>query len=167
MELVVRSGGREERVEVTRSGAGYEVRLGERTVRVDHAPAGGVLASLVIDGRQAEVSVHHKGNGTYQVAARSAIHEVEVVDPLTWLALQAHGSVAASGRQRVNAYMPGRVVAVLVEVGQEVEAGQGLVVLEAMKMENEIQAESSGTVARIRVQPGDAVEGGAVLVEIE
>ncbi|MGH9379275.1 MAG: acetyl-CoA carboxylase biotin carboxyl carrier protein subunit [Thermoanaerobaculia bacterium] len=167
MELIVRSGEREERVEVVRRGAGYEVRMGERVVHVDHAQAHGALASLVIDGRQVEVSVHRRGNGSYQVAGRSGIHEVEVIDPLTWLAQQTHGPAGATGRQQVTAYMPGRVVAVLVEEGQEVQPGQGLVVLEAMKMENEIQAEAAGTVARLRVHPGDAVEGGAVLVELE
>lgn len=193
MELVVRSGDREERVEVTRSETGYEVRFvgtadtdadpeigsgepapddssaaaGARVVHVDHAAARGALASLIVDGHQVEVSVHRQGNGSYQVIGRSAIHDVQVVDPLTWLAEQAHGAAGATGRQEVTAYMPGRVVAVLVEEGQEVQPGQGLVVLEAMKMENEIQAEGAGTVARLRVQSGDAVDGGAVLVEIE
>ena len=62
--------------------------------------------------------------------------------------------------------MPGRVVAVLVEAGAPVDAGQGVVVLEAMKMENEIQAESAGVVSRILVEPGQAVEGGDPLFEI-
>ena len=88
-----------------------------------------------------------------------------MVDPLTHLARQAHGA-AAAGAHQVSAYMPGRVVAVLVEEGQAVEAGQGLVVLEAMKMENEIQAEAAGVVTKILVAPGQAVEGGDPLFEI-
>jgi biotin carboxyl carrier protein len=61
--------------------------------------------------------------------------------------------------------MPGLVVRVLVEAGQEVEAGTGLVVLEAMKMENELKAPAGGTVSTVRSQAGEAVEKGQVLVE--
>jgi biotin carboxyl carrier protein len=63
--------------------------------------------------------------------------------------------------------MPGRVVAVLVEPGAEVRRGQGVVVLEAMKMENEIQAESDGVVRTLHVEPGQAVEGGDPLFDLE
>jgi biotin carboxyl carrier protein len=61
--------------------------------------------------------------------------------------------------------MPGLVVRILVEAGQEVEVGAGLVVLEAMKMENELRATAAGTVGAVRAQPGEAVEKGQVLVE--
>jgi acetyl-CoA/propionyl-CoA carboxylase biotin carboxyl carrier protein len=63
--------------------------------------------------------------------------------------------------------MQGTIVKVLVEVGQEVETGQAVVVLEAMKMENQINAEKSGTVKEVRVAPGDTVGGGDVVVIIE
>ena len=66
----------------------------------------------------------------------------------------------------MSAQMPGRVVAVLVEEGEAVAAGQGLVVLEAMKMENEIQAEAAGVVTKILVEAGQAVEGGDPLFEV-
>jgi biotin carboxyl carrier protein len=67
----------------------------------------------------------------------------------------------------VAAYMPGRVVAVAVAAGQTIEAGAALVVLEAMKMQNEIQAERAGTVVHVHVAAGQAVELGDPLVEIE
>ena len=70
-------------------------------------------------------------------------------------------------RERLStAYMPGRVVAVLVEQGKHVEVGQGIVVLEAMKMENEIRAEVAGVVTKLHVKPGQSVEGGDLLFEI-
>jgi methylmalonyl-CoA carboxyltransferase small subunit len=62
--------------------------------------------------------------------------------------------------------MPGKVVKVLVKEGDEVEPGRPLVVVEAMKMENELVAEAPGTVKKVHVQPGDAVEGGAALILI-
>jgi biotin carboxyl carrier protein len=93
--------------------------------------------------------------------------EVEVLDPLTHLARKSRGGDAAGGRQQVRAMMPGLVKEVLVEEGAEVTAGQGVVVLEAMKMENEIACEGAGKVTKIFVEPGVHVDGGEPLFEIE
>ncbi|MBC7929115.1 MAG: biotin/lipoyl-binding protein, partial [Rubrivivax sp.] len=71
------------------------------------------------------------------------------------------------GRAQINAPMPGKVVRVLVEAGQAVEAGAGLVVVEAMKMQNELKSPKTGTVSEVRVEPGATVNAGDVLVIIE
>ena len=71
------------------------------------------------------------------------------------------------GPMEVRSIMPGRIAALLVAEGQEVKAGQGLVVVEAMKMENEIPSPKSGRVGRVRVRPGEVVEAGAVLLSVE
>jgi biotin carboxyl carrier protein len=63
--------------------------------------------------------------------------------------------------------MPGKIIAVLISEGDSVERGQGLVIVEAMKMENEVRSPIAGVVKEIKVKPGDAVEGGAVLVIVE
>jgi len=167
MELIVRHDGREERLWIERRDHGYEVRLGGRVLAVDVCAVVPGVRSLIIDGRQYEVGVRSLGNGTYQVSSRGGLEEVEVADPLTDLAREAQAAREGGGARRVTAYMPGRVVAVLVAEGDEVESGQGLLVLEAMKMENEIRAESAGTVRRILVSEGAAVEGGDALMEIE
>ena len=73
----------------------------------------------------------------------------------------------ASGPAPLLAPMPGMIVRVAVQVGDTVEPGQGLVVMEAMKMENELRATSAGTVKAVLAQPGTAVEKGAVLLELE
>ena len=73
----------------------------------------------------------------------------------------------AAGPRPLKAPMPGLVVKVEVEVGQAVTAGQGLVIVEAMKMENELEAEVDGVVARVLVEPGQAVEKDEVLVDFE
>jgi len=78
----------------------------------------------------------------------------------------ASGGAAAHGSGDVAVPMQGTIVKVLVEVGQAVEAGQGIVVLEAMKMENQINAETAGTVAEIKVAVGDKVGGGDVVAVI-
>jgi biotin carboxyl carrier protein len=79
---------------------------------------------------------------------------------------QAKKSSTVGGSGVVKSPMPGRVVKVLVSKGDSVKAGQGLVVLEAMKMENEVRARAAGTVAEVHVAPGAAVEGNAKLVTL-
>lgn len=76
-------------------------------------------------------------------------------------------AAAASGPAPIVAPMPGMVVRVAAQVGDQVQAGQGLVVMEAMKMENELRALAAGTVRAVLVQPGTAVEKGTVLLELE
>jgi pyruvate carboxylase subunit B len=76
-------------------------------------------------------------------------------------------SSGPSGPAPLVAPMPGMIVRVNVNVGDAIQAGQGLVVMEAMKMENELRASASGTVKRVHVSPGTAVEKGALLLEME
>jgi biotin carboxyl carrier protein len=173
MDLIVRSvrpGSREEKVKVRRDDDAYEVTVGDRVYHVEAATArGGVqsLRSLLINGAQHEVAVRHQGEGVYWVSSGHGAGAVEVSDPLTALATQSRAAKGGRRRQTVKAYMPGRVVALLVVEGEEVVAGHGVLVLEAMKMENEIRAEHDGTVTRIHVQPGQAVDNGTPLFELE
>ena len=167
MDLIVRRGEREEKVRVRRDGDGYEVTVGGRAYRVDALPARPGLHSLRIDGGQHEVAFRAQGEGVYWVSTAQGAGPVEVTDPLAYLAVHSHGGQGGKRRQRVDAYMPGRVTAVLVEEGAEVVKGQGIIVLEAMKMENEIRAEHDGTVTKIYVQPGQAVDMGNPLFELE
>jgi glutaconyl-CoA/methylmalonyl-CoA decarboxylase subunit gamma len=167
MKLVVRSGEREEKVEVRRIDGGFEVTVGGRAYHVDAVAARAGLHSLRIDGAQHEVAVRAQGEGAWWVSTVQGSGAVEVSDPLAHLASQTRGGKGGRRRERVTAYMPGRVVTLLVQEGQEVAAGQGVVVLEAMKMENEIRAEHDGTVSKIFVQPGQAVDTGNPLFELE
>ena len=164
MELIVRHRDREEKVALEATAEGYRVRVGEAEYAVGVGDAGGLM-SLVVDGRQYEVAVGAERDDRYVVSSSRGLDTVVLMDPLTHLARQGKDDVR-SGAGRVEAYMPGRVVAVLVAEGDAVEAGQGLVVLEAMKMENEIQAEGPGVVRKVFVEQGQAVEGGDILFEI-
>jgi len=174
VKLVVRGGGREEAVEVARHGDRYRVTVGGRAYDVDAADLGAGMRSLVVGGRQHEVAVHPLAadggglDGRYRVSlgATRPAAEIEVLDPLTDLARQSHRAAAGGARAKVAALMPGRVVAVLAPAGTEVEPGQGVVVIEAMKMENEIAAEHSGVVKTVFVEEGQAVERGEPLFEI-
>lgn len=170
MELIARQGEREARIRIERSADDpelFDVIVGERAHRVRWTHVNEVLRSMVLEGGQHEVAVTRGRDGRYTVSAHGEQTSIEVVDPLT--ALLEKGA-AASGRRRtqqIRAYMPGRVVSVLVEAGASVEPGQSLAVLEAMKMQNEILAEHAGVVRNVLVAPGQSVDGGEPMFEME
>ena len=169
MELIVRHRDRTEKVSVDRAGEGrgFRVQVGDVVYTVDAARAGRLLHSLRIDGGQYEVAVDPLDDRRYRVSSRRGAAEVEVDSPLTHFAREATAGSSARGKARVTAMMPGRVVALLAKEGAEVTAGQGILVLEAMKMENEILADRDGVVRHLFVTQGQSVEGGEPLFEIE
>jgi biotin carboxyl carrier protein len=167
MKLVARLGDREESIELERHGSHFRVRVGKTEYEVDATSSGDLGRSFLIDGVQHEIGIRSLGRGRFEVSSPRGLSEVQVLDPLTHLANASRAGEGTDSGARVTAYMPGRVVALLVEEGEAVTAGQGVVVLEAMKMENEIQAEIAGTLRRIHVAVGQPVESGDLLFEIE
>ncbi len=163
MDLIVDFEGREEKVRVEKLGTSeYEVHVGERAYRVD-ASTDGEVWSLLLDGYQHEVAVGREGANAFRVGTRGETDSVAVYDPLEFEVLASTGGPGAHGAQRVEAMMPGRVVKVLTAEGEPVAVGQGVLVLEAMKMENEIVAEAEGVVGQLAVEEGQAVEAGDLL----
>jgi len=119
--------------------------------------------SILLDGRSFEVSVEKSGDG-WLVRTPGREFQVEILDPRSWR--RAHGgSIELEGRQQVVAPMPGKIIRVLAAAGQKVEAGQGLLVIEAMKMQNEIRSPKSGTVDRL-AQEGQTVNAGEILAVV-
>lgn len=165
MKLVARHDGREIAVEVERSGAGYRVTLDGRTIVADLVSAGGYIQSLRLeDGRQFSLIDHRSGTMHEVTLLASSIH-VEITDPLALKRSRSEDEVSAGGV--IRALMPGRIVRVLVSKGDTVRKGSGLLVLEAMKMENEIAAAVDGIVSEVFVTMGDTVDSGAELILIE
>jgi biotin carboxyl carrier protein len=155
--------GRRVPVEVRGRGDGsYEVTIGERRLELEARPSGASALSLLVGGRSHDVAVERTPTG-FRVHVAGEVMEVG----LSEAASVAMGSPAGSGPGRVIAPMPGKIVRVLVAPGREVEAGQGVVVVEAMKMENELKAARAGTVRVVHVREGQAVDGGTLLVELE
>ena len=156
--------GRTLRVEVRGKNGRYTVTLDGRPLEVDLQETGRDFVSLLIEGRSYEVGLEPREAGYTVVLADDAL-QVDLVDA-------ARGAGAApkkqpSGPLRLTAPMPGKLVRVLVVAGQEVVAGQGLVVMEAMKMENELGSPRAGRVKEIPVREGQAVEAGALLALVE
>jgi len=124
-------------------------------------PSGPGIFSILIHGRSYQATV--LAPGTVQVNNR--IFSVELFDPRE---LRARSSAGAShGRQNIVAPMPGKVVRVLVAAGDTVEAGQGLIVVEAMKMQNEMRSPKSGIVVEVKTTAGATVTAGEILIVIE
>jgi biotin carboxyl carrier protein len=152
-------------VEVTALGDGrFQVTIDGAARTVEGRPIGTHGWSLLLDGDVHEVSVLGKGDAwAVQVGGRT--HRLKLLDERAMRA-RARGALG-SGEREVRAAMPGKVVAVLIEVGATVTQGQGLLVIEAMKMENEVGSPRAGTVQEIRVKPGQAVESGELLAVVE
>ncbi len=162
---------------VTLNGEKHDVILGPDGVEIDEAhvetslsEAPGSPVRTVVVGRQSYNVVVRKesARGSYTLWVDGHRFVAEAVDERT-SAIRAMTAAAQgpSGPAPIKAPMPGLVVRVNVSVGDEVEAGQGIVVMEAMKMENELRATGAGRVKRIVVEPGNPVEKGALLVELE
>jgi biotin carboxyl carrier protein len=116
--------------------------------------------SVLSAGRSYEARID--GN---RVSIGGRSFRAEAIDPRRWNRERNHGQ--AEGRQNIVATMPGRVVRVLVSVGDQVEAGQGIVVVEAMKMQNEMKAVRAGRVATMSAMAGATVNAGEILAAIE
>ena len=146
---------------------GTDWAVGERRVEVHAAPVGPRTVHLLADGQSRVVTVERLEDGRFRATIAGRTVEGEVKDARALLMEKFGLGAAAKGAERtVKAPMPGLVVRVLVAVGDAVEAGQGLVVLEAMKMENELKAPAAGTVAAVHVEAGAAVGKNALLVEL-
>ena len=153
--------GRQARLEWTREGETCRYRfesLKERTADIRKVEPG--VYSVLVDGRSYEARVE---GGVVSVDGTS--FQVELLDPRRWDREKNHRQ--AEGRQSIVASMPGKVVRVLVALGDEVEAGQGLIVVEAMKMQNEMKAARAGRVIALSAAAGATVIAGEILVTIE
>ena len=165
MKLTLRTGGGEQPIEIQAAAPDYRFRLGddrERTANVEKPEPG--VYSVLLDGRMYDARVEETPAGLV-VVIDGYRFEIEVRDPRRWSRKDAaHG---VEGVQTLAAPMPGKVVRVLVAAGDTVEAGQGLLVVEAMKMQNEIKAPKKGKVTKITVAEAATVNAGDLLMIVE
>ena len=143
----------------------YRVIVDGKEQIVDAHQSKRAVYSLIADGRSIEANVVERQGG-FQMTLEGDFYDLDVVDERLKV-LSRSGEEGGTGSADIKAQMPGKVIKVLVEEGQAVEAGQGVVVLEAMKMENEIKSPTSGVVKSIAVEEGQTVESGERLVLVE
>jgi biotin carboxyl carrier protein len=167
-ELIATAGGREIEISVEPGDDGrWRVVIDGAERAVDAKQVRPGTWSLVIDGRAYLVDLDKRKAGT-ALSSRLAETVATIEDARRKrLAKAAHREGLASAGEDLRAPIAGKVVKLLVEVGAQVAAGQGVIVLEAMKMENELVAERGGTVASIHKQAGQSVETGDLLVTLK
>jgi biotin carboxyl carrier protein len=165
VKFVATIGDRAETVEVTGDAGRYRLTMGSEVREVDARRTAPGIYSLLIDGVSHVVDVTER-NGTYVVGVADETYAVLVEDETRHRIRTRGRATAGGGPHTLAAPLPGKVTHVAVKAGDTVAAGATLLVIEAMKMENELKATAPGTVAEVRVQPGQAVTAGDVLVVI-
>lgn len=143
----------------------YRIRLDGREIAVSCIQPGEGSLSLIVNGESFDISCERAAEAV-QVALRGAIYECVVSDPRS-LRARRKASLADSGEQKLTASMPGKVVRIIAAVGDQIKAGQGIVVIEAMKMQNEVRSPKDGQLKRLLVRQSTNVVAGEVLAIIE
>ena len=166
MKYFVRIGADEREVLID----GETVSIDDATVRAHAEDLPGTPLQIVTIGNELHRVLARRGpqKGQYDVSIDGYRFAIEALDERTRTIRELAGASARpAGPAHLVAPMPGLIVRVNVQEGDHVRAGQGLVVMEAMKMENELRATAAGIVRRVVVSAGSAVEKGAVLLEME
>jgi len=162
MRFQVSINGKRHELELTQAQDTWDCRMDGRVVNIDvRAISPGVL-SIIREGRS--YVVRRGADGTIKVGEHS--FNVSIADPRSWRSRQMT-SGGAAGPQKLTASMPGKVVRILTTPGAHVKTGQGIAVIEAMKMQNELRSPRDGKISSILVQEGKAVNAGEVVAVVE
>ncbi len=166
MKLDVVISGKTRTVELHRDADRWRISLDGALLDVDALEIAPSIFSILLNGQSHEVRIAPAPDGTLTLQTGHHEFNAEVIDPRAWRG-RRHGAAEAEGRQQITAPMPGKVVRLLVQPGDKVQAGQGLLVVEAMKMQNEVRSPKTGTVERVLVQEGQPINAGQPLAWID
>lgn len=154
-------------IELSPIETGYDVQIGGEKHKVSVAKITDGAYSLIMDGKSFELAIHKEQGEPYIVhLPDGAIRKVELLTPIEAVA-RKHKKSSGKGSGEVKSPMPGRIVKVLVAKGQNVKAGEALVVVEAMKMQNQLVSPFDGLVKETRVKDGESVERNGVVAVVE
>jgi biotin carboxyl carrier protein len=166
MKFEVRIDSRACIVELNRDADRWQISIDDHAVDADAVEIAPSIFSILLNGKSYEVRVTPTPAGALTLQTAHQEFVAEVIDPRAWRG-RRHGALEAEGRQQILAPMPGKIIRVLVQTGEKVEAGQGLLVMEAMKMQNEIRSPKSGMVERLLAKEGQSVNAGEILAWID
>jgi len=158
--------GKTHRLELTRREKTWLCKVDDQDIEVDAALTARDILSVLVGGKAYEIKRERSLQGDIHLIIGSARYAVDVQDPRSLQTRRAAGGVEA-GPQKITAPMPGKIVRVMVAVGDEVKAGQGIIVMEAMKMQNELKSPKDGRVQKILTTEGSTVNPGDALAVIE
>lgn len=153
------------RVELVRTEQEWKCKLDGRELPLDVVSAQDGMLSLLLQGKSYEVKQETVGTESNVVVGQERF-SASVRDPRSFRSHRRSGA-SEQGVMKIKAPMPGKVVRILAPAGTQVEMGQSVVVIEAMKMQNELKAPKTGVVKKISVAEGAAVEAGQALAEVE
>ena len=153
-------------VELERDGEAHRILVDGKKVDADAVRISASTISILLDGQSFVVHVTPILEGKVKLQTGPHEYTAEVVDPRAWKG-RKHSVAEAEGRQQIVAPMPGKVIRILVSAGDAVQAGQGMAVIEAMKMQNEIKSPKKGVVERVIVREGQNVGAGDILAWVE
>ena len=153
------------RVELQRSDEGWRCRLDGREISLDAVSGQDGVLSLLLGGKSYEIKLE-SFEAESSVVVGNQRFQASVRDPRS-LRSRARAGATDQGVKKIKAPMPGKVVRLLAAIGSVVEEGQSVIVIEAMKMQNELKSPKSGVIRKISVQEGAAVEAGQALAEVE
>jgi len=158
--------GRTRVVEFTEQNGAWKISLDGNALDANAVEVAPNIFSVLLNGDSHQIRIAPRPDGTLTLHTGLAEYHAEVTDPRSWRG-RRHGAVEAEGRQQITAPMPGKVVRLLVKQGDLVEAGQGLLIVEAMKMQNEIRSPKSGKIEKLFAKEGQPVNAGEVLLWVE
>jgi biotin carboxyl carrier protein len=166
MKLEIHLDGKPRTVELRQTAGVWDISLDGNLLNADAIEIAPNIYSILLEGKSFEVRVTPTAAGVLTVQTAHQEFTAEVIDPRAWRG-RHHNAAEAEGRQQILAPMPGKIIRVLVQAGEKVQAGQGLLVVEAMKMQNEIRSPKNGAVERVLVKEGQLVNAGEVLAWID
>jgi len=166
IELGSAAGKKKRVVEINRHGDTCQVLIDGQGVDADAVQLSPNTVSVLLGGQSFEINVSRGADGKIKLQCGPHEFSAEVMDPRAWRG-RKYGALQVEGRAEILAPMPGRVVNVLVAAGDAVQAGQGLFVVEAMKMQNEIRSPKTGKVERLLAKEGQNVNAGEVLAWVD
>jgi len=149
-------------VQLERSGRRWRFSINGELLEADIVEIDAHTVSILLDGRSYAVQITQPSEGILKLQTALQEYVAEVVDGRVWRGRRGN-TLEVQGRQQIVAPMPGKVIRVLVNKGDKVEAGQGLFVVEAMKMQNEIRSPKAGTVEQLLAKEGEAVNADEIL----
>jgi biotin carboxyl carrier protein len=158
--------GKTHQVELTQGEKTWHCKVDGETVEVDAALTARDVLSVLVGGKAYEIKRERSLQGDLHMVIGSARYAVDVQDPRS-LRTRRAAAGAEAGPQKVKAPMPGKIVRVMVNEGDEVKAGQGIIVMEAMKMQNEMKSPKDGKVQKVLTAEGSTVNAGDTLAVVE
>lgn len=158
--------GKARAVELTRLDDAWKISLDGKELDASAVEVSPNTFSVLLNGESHQIRIAPRANGTLTLHTGLAEYQAEVNDARQWRG-RKHGALEVQGRQQIAAPMPGKVVRLLVKEGDAVEAGQGLLVVEAMKMQNEVRSPKTGTVEKLLAKENQAVNAGDILAWVE